>query len=208
MHARTRTTWSSKLRMPENYPWWPIPYETRNSRQNRREKEIESNVHHLPIFKVRRKPDLLLAMDEEHCDGQRRKGWWSEAREAETERGWSDSWTFPGEGNTLNSLCDPATHGIHASIRGTPCASSFFFQTPNWVYLFALGNKRSLLIKSDHVRAHREVHGTTIIERTIPKLEDAPESFRLLVRELRSLDQEPNHFFVFEKNFQINMNKI
>ncbi|KAL2224684.1 UNVERIFIED_CONTAM: DNA-directed RNA polymerase subunit beta [Sesamum indicum] len=39
---------------------------------------------------------------------------------------------------------------------------------------------------------------------TIPNPEDAPESFRLLVRELRSLALELNHFLVSEKNFQIN----
>ncbi|KAL5736876.1 hypothetical protein ACOSP7_031334 [Xanthoceras sorbifolium] len=50
-----------------------------------------------------------------------------------------------------------------------------------------------LTYKSDHIRA-----------RTIPKPEDAPESFRLLVRELRSLALELNKFLVYEKNFQIN----
>ncbi|PPD85332.1 hypothetical protein GOBAR_DD17726 [Gossypium barbadense] len=45
-----------------------------------------------------------------------------------------------------------------------------------------------LTYKSDHIRARQEVLGTTIIGGTIPKPEDAPESFRLLVRELRSLE--------------------
>ncbi|KAB1227623.1 DNA-directed RNA polymerase subunit beta [Morella rubra] len=53
-------------------------------------------------------------------------------------------------------------------------------------------------------RSSQEVLGTTIIGRTIPKPEDAPESFRLLVRELRSLALELNNFLVSEKNFQIN----
>ncbi|KAG4115052.1 hypothetical protein ERO13_D12G077902v2 [Gossypium hirsutum] len=44
-----------------------------------------------------------------------------------------------------------------------------------------------LTYKSDHIRALLEVLGTTIIGGTIPKPEDAPESFRLLIRELRSL---------------------
>ncbi|KAI9070997.1 hypothetical protein K1719_047039 [Acacia pycnantha] len=60
-----------------------------------------------------------------------------------------------------------------------------------------------LTYKSDHIRARQEVLGTTIIGGTIPKPEDAPESFRLLVRELRSLALELNHFLVSEKNFQI-----
>lgn len=61
-----------------------------------------------------------------------------------------------------------------------------------------------LTYKSDHIRARQEVLGTTIIGETIPNPEDAPESFRLLVRELRSLALELNHFLVSEKNFQIN----
>nr|YP_009166683.1 RNA polymerase beta subunit [Tanaecium tetragonolobum]ALB78251.1 RNA polymerase beta subunit [Tanaecium tetragonolobum] len=62
-----------------------------------------------------------------------------------------------------------------------------------------------LTYKSDHIRARQEVLGTMIIGGvTIPNLEDAPESFRLLVRELRSLALELNHFLVSEKNFQIN----
>nr|YP_010924153.1 RNA polymerase beta subunit [Chimantaea humilis]WKB10912.1 RNA polymerase beta subunit [Chimantaea humilis] len=61
-----------------------------------------------------------------------------------------------------------------------------------------------LTYKSDHIRARQEVLGTTIIGGTIPTPEDAPESFRLLVRELRSLALELNHFLVSEKTFQIN----
>ncbi|KAI5654431.1 hypothetical protein M9H77_31618 [Catharanthus roseus] len=58
--------------------------------------------------------------------------------------------------------------------------------------------------KSDHIRARQEILGTTIVGGTIPNPDDAPESFRLLVRELRSLALELNHFLVSEKNFQIN----
>nr|YP_009262419.1 RNA polymerase subunit beta [Oenothera villaricae]ANI86996.1 RNA polymerase subunit beta [Oenothera villaricae]ANI87083.1 RNA polymerase subunit beta [Oenothera picensis subsp. picensis] len=61
-----------------------------------------------------------------------------------------------------------------------------------------------LTYKSDHMSARQRVLGTTILGETIPKPEDAPESFRLLVRELRSLALELNHFLVSEKNFQIN----
>nr|YP_010466000.1 RNA polymerase beta subunit [Corydalis temulifolia]QOD41512.1 RNA polymerase beta subunit [Corydalis temulifolia] len=61
-----------------------------------------------------------------------------------------------------------------------------------------------LTYKSDHIRARQEVLGTTLIGGALPKPEDAPESFRLLVRELRSLALELNHFLVSEKNFQIN----
>ncbi|KAL2223562.1 UNVERIFIED_CONTAM: DNA-directed RNA polymerase subunit beta [Sesamum indicum] len=56
-----------------------------------------------------------------------------------------------------------------------------------------------LTYKSDHIRARQEVLGTTIVGGTIPNPEDAPESFRLLVRELRSLALELNHFLVSEK---------
>nr|QXI89059.1 RNA polymerase beta subunit [Sinogentiana souliei] len=61
-----------------------------------------------------------------------------------------------------------------------------------------------LTYKSDHIRARQEVLGTTIVGGTILNPEDAPESFRLLVRELRSLALELNHFLVSEKNLQIN----
>ncbi|KAL3651970.1 hypothetical protein CASFOL_001651 [Castilleja foliolosa] len=54
-----------------------------------------------------------------------------------------------------------------------------------------------LTYKSDHIRARQEVLGTTIIGGIIPNPEDAPESFRLLVRELRSLALELNHFLKF-----------
>nr|YP_009926654.1 RNA polymerase beta subunit [Lophopyxis maingayi]QNK04946.1 RNA polymerase beta subunit [Lophopyxis maingayi] len=61
-----------------------------------------------------------------------------------------------------------------------------------------------LTYKSDHIRVRQKVPVTTIFGGTIPKPEDAPESFRLLIRELRSLALELNHFLVSEKNFQIN----
>nr|QXO04799.1 RNA polymerase beta subunit [Macodes petola] len=61
-----------------------------------------------------------------------------------------------------------------------------------------------LTYKSDHIRARQEVLGATIIGATVPSPEGAPESFRLLVRELRSLALELNHFLVSEKNFQMN----
>nr|YP_009053998.1 RNA polymerase beta subunit [Hanabusaya asiatica]AHY94454.1 RNA polymerase beta subunit [Hanabusaya asiatica] len=61
-----------------------------------------------------------------------------------------------------------------------------------------------LTYKSDHIKARQEVLGTTISGGTIRNPEDAPESFRLLVRELRSLALDLNHFLVSEKNFQIN----
>nr|YP_009441152.1 RNA polymerase beta subunit [Adenophora erecta]ARO35129.1 RNA polymerase beta subunit [Adenophora erecta] len=61
-----------------------------------------------------------------------------------------------------------------------------------------------LTYKSDHINARQEVLGTTIRGGTIRKPEDVPESFRLLVRELRSLALDLNHFLISEKNFQIN----
>nr|YP_010260664.1 RNA polymerase beta subunit [Corybas obscurus]YP_010288323.1 RNA polymerase beta subunit [Corybas sp. Waitarere]UIX55636.1 RNA polymerase beta subunit [Corybas obscurus]UIX55714.1 RNA polymerase beta subunit [Corybas sp. Rimutaka]UKU08925.1 RNA polymerase beta subunit [Corybas sp. Waitarere] len=60
-----------------------------------------------------------------------------------------------------------------------------------------------LTYKSDHIKARQEVLGATIIGTTVPNPEGAPESFRLLVRELRSLALELNHFLVSEKNFQM-----
>nr|YP_010163293.1 RNA polymerase beta subunit [Kotschya aeschynomenoides]QRI61085.1 RNA polymerase beta subunit [Kotschya aeschynomenoides] len=60
-----------------------------------------------------------------------------------------------------------------------------------------------LTYKSDHIKARQAVLATTIIGGTIPKPVDAPESFRLLVRELRSLAMELNYFLVSQKNFRI-----
>nr|YP_010954144.1 RNA polymerase beta subunit [Hydrobryum floribundum]WMV01539.1 RNA polymerase beta subunit [Hydrobryum floribundum]WMV01616.1 RNA polymerase beta subunit [Hydrobryum floribundum] len=65
-----------------------------------------------------------------------------------------------------------------------------------------------LTYKSDHIRARQEVLGTTVIGGIIPKPEDAPESFRLLVRELRSLALELNHFLISEKDFQMNRKEV
>nr|ANP95934.1 RNA polymerase beta subunit [Pyrola rotundifolia] len=65
-----------------------------------------------------------------------------------------------------------------------------------------------LTYKSDHIRARQQIFGTTIIGGLIPNPEDAPESFRLLVRELRSLALELNHFFISEKNFQITRKEV
>nr|YP_009141419.1 RNA polymerase beta subunit [Lathyrus odoratus]AIL55945.1 RNA polymerase beta subunit [Lathyrus odoratus] len=65
-----------------------------------------------------------------------------------------------------------------------------------------------LTYKSDHIKGRQEVLGTTIIGGTIPKPVDAPESFRLLVRELRSLALELNHFLVSEKDFQIQRKEV
>ncbi|CAI8583123.1 unnamed protein product [Vicia faba] len=65
-----------------------------------------------------------------------------------------------------------------------------------------------LTYKSDHIKARQEVLGTTISGGTIPKPVDAPESFRLLVRELRSLALELNHFLVSEKDFQIQRKEV
>nr|YP_010286953.1 RNA polymerase beta subunit [Limnobium laevigatum]UKT61067.1 RNA polymerase beta subunit [Limnobium laevigatum] len=61
-----------------------------------------------------------------------------------------------------------------------------------------------LTYKSDHIRARQEILGITIVGGIIPSPEDVPESFHLLVRELRSLALELNHFLLSEKNFQIN----
>nr|YP_009299783.1 RNA polymerase beta subunit [Pelargonium quercifolium]AJB99697.1 RNA polymerase beta subunit [Pelargonium quercifolium] len=67
-----------------------------------------------------------------------------------------------------------------------------------------------LTYKSDHLRTRNQIIGTLMIGGALPKPEpededeDAPESFRLLVRELRVLALELNHFLVSKKNFQMN----
>lgn len=71
-----------------------------------------------------------------------------------------------------------------------------------------------LTYKSDHITARKEIGRIPTIGGTIPQPKepkepkDAPESFRLLVRELRSLALELNHFLISEKNFQINRKEV
>lgn len=65
-----------------------------------------------------------------------------------------------------------------------------------------------LTYKSDHIKARQEILGTTLSGGTIPKPKNAPESFRLLVRELRSLALDLNHFLISEKNFKINREEV
>lgn len=65
-----------------------------------------------------------------------------------------------------------------------------------------------LTLKSDHIRTRNEVLGAIITGGPIPKPDTAPESFRLLIRELRSLALELNHAIISEKNFQIDREKV
>jgi DNA-directed RNA polymerase subunit beta len=65
-----------------------------------------------------------------------------------------------------------------------------------------------LTIKSDHIRARYEVLGAIVTGEPIPKPETAPESFKLLVRELRSLALEINHGTIFEKDLGLLLKKI
>nr|YP_009667711.1 RNA polymerase beta subunit [Schistochila macrodonta]QCW58487.1 RNA polymerase beta subunit [Schistochila macrodonta] len=65
-----------------------------------------------------------------------------------------------------------------------------------------------LTIKSDHIRARYEVLGAIITGEPIPKPNTAPESFRLLVRELRSLALEINHATILEKDLEIQLKRI
>jgi DNA-directed RNA polymerase subunit beta len=60
-----------------------------------------------------------------------------------------------------------------------------------------------LTYKSDHIQARKELFDTMMVGGRIPSPEGVPDSFQLLVRELRSLALELNHFLISEKNFQI-----
>ncbi|BDD77237.1 RNA polymerase beta subunit (chloroplast) [Marchantia polymorpha subsp. ruderalis] len=65
-----------------------------------------------------------------------------------------------------------------------------------------------LTIKSDHIRARYEVLGAIVTGEPIPKPNTAPESFKLLVRELRSLALEINHVIICEKNLKLKLKEI
>nr|YP_010881322.1 RNA polymerase beta subunit [Moerckia flotoviana]WIA67274.1 RNA polymerase beta subunit [Moerckia flotoviana] len=65
-----------------------------------------------------------------------------------------------------------------------------------------------LTIKSDHIRARYEVLGAIVTGGPIPKPLTAPESFKLLVRELRSLALEIVHAVVLEKDLGLRFREI
>jgi DNA-directed RNA polymerase subunit beta len=58
-----------------------------------------------------------------------------------------------------------------------------------------------LTIKSDHVIGRSKVLGAIVAKESIPKPKDPPDSFRLLIRELRCLGIEIGHNVVSEKSF-------
>nr|YP_009642778.1 RNA polymerase beta subunit [Reboulia hemisphaerica]QCP68415.1 RNA polymerase beta subunit [Reboulia hemisphaerica] len=65
-----------------------------------------------------------------------------------------------------------------------------------------------LTIKSDHIRARYEVLGAIVTGEPIPKPNTAPESFKLLVRELRSLALEIHHAILCEKDLKFKLKEI
>nr|YP_010410344.1 RNA polymerase beta subunit [Cycas falcata]YP_010410779.1 RNA polymerase beta subunit [Cycas edentata]YP_010411127.1 RNA polymerase beta subunit [Cycas sundaica]UCU08338.1 RNA polymerase beta subunit [Cycas glauca]UDY71815.1 RNA polymerase beta subunit [Cycas circinalis]URF35006.1 RNA polymerase beta subunit [Cycas sp. Sulawesi 11333]URF36398.1 RNA polymerase beta subunit [Cycas seemannii]URF36920.1 RNA polymerase beta subunit [Cycas rumphii] len=65
-----------------------------------------------------------------------------------------------------------------------------------------------LTLKSDHIGARHEVLGAIITGGPIPRPGTAPESFRLLVRELRSLAPELDHAIIYENDFQIDRKEV
>nr|QYB21608.1 RNA polymerase beta subunit [Halocarpus bidwillii] len=60
-----------------------------------------------------------------------------------------------------------------------------------------------LTLKSDHIDGRKKVLGAILAGEPIPKPDTTPESFRLLIRELRSLALELNHAIISKKDFQI-----
>nr|YP_009701054.1 RNA polymerase beta subunit [Manoao colensoi]QEQ14259.1 RNA polymerase beta subunit [Manoao colensoi] len=65
-----------------------------------------------------------------------------------------------------------------------------------------------LTLKSDHIDGRKKILGAILTGEPIPKPDTTPESFRLLIRELRSLALELNHAIISEKNFQIDRKEI
>nr|YP_004376492.1 RNA polymerase beta subunit [Ptilidium ciliare var. pulcherrimum]ADK89586.1 RNA polymerase beta subunit [Ptilidium ciliare var. pulcherrimum] len=65
-----------------------------------------------------------------------------------------------------------------------------------------------LTIKSDHIRARYEVLGAIVTGEPIPEPKTAPESFKLLVRELRSLALKINHATLIEKDLVLQFKEI
>nr|YP_009701072.1 RNA polymerase beta subunit [Parasitaxus usta]QEQ14277.1 RNA polymerase beta subunit [Parasitaxus usta] len=65
-----------------------------------------------------------------------------------------------------------------------------------------------LTLKSDHIDGRKKILGAILTGEPIPKPDTTPESFRLLIRELRSLALELNHAIISEKDFQIDRKEI
>jgi DNA-directed RNA polymerase subunit beta len=65
-----------------------------------------------------------------------------------------------------------------------------------------------LTIKSDHVVGRSKVLGAIVAKEAIPKPIDPPDSFRLLIRELRCLGIHIGHNIVSEKSFVLETKEI
>nr|YP_010881240.1 RNA polymerase beta subunit [Fossombronia foveolata]WIA67193.1 RNA polymerase beta subunit [Fossombronia foveolata] len=65
-----------------------------------------------------------------------------------------------------------------------------------------------LTTKSDHIRARYEVLGAIVAGEPVPRPSTAPESFKLLVRELRSLALRIDHVIILEKNLEPQIEEI
>lgn len=65
-----------------------------------------------------------------------------------------------------------------------------------------------LTTKSDHIRARYEVLGAIVTGEPIPEPDTAPESFKLLIRELRSLALGIDHTTTSEKNLELQLKEI
>lgn len=69
-------------------------------------------------------------------------------------------------------------------------------------------SQEMLTIKSDHIRARYEVLGAIVTGEPIPKPHTAPESFKVLVRELRSLALEISHATILERDLKLQPREI
>nr|ARV78214.1 RNA polymerase beta subunit [Aneura pinguis]WGO58389.1 RNA polymerase beta subunit [Aneura pinguis]WGO58475.1 RNA polymerase beta subunit [Aneura pinguis] len=65
-----------------------------------------------------------------------------------------------------------------------------------------------LTTKSDHIRARYEVLGAIVTGEPVHKPDTVPESFKLLVRELRSLALGIDHNTISEKNLELRVKEI
>nr|YP_001876572.1 RNA polymerase beta subunit [Welwitschia mirabilis]ABY26785.1 RNA polymerase beta subunit [Welwitschia mirabilis]AMA21048.1 RNA polymerase beta subunit [Welwitschia mirabilis] len=65
-----------------------------------------------------------------------------------------------------------------------------------------------LTVKSDHMEARKKVLKSILDGRSVPKANTATESFRVLIRELRSLALEIQHTIISEKDFHVHVDRI
>ncbi|KAG4161004.1 hypothetical protein ERO13_D01G029500v2 [Gossypium hirsutum] len=146
----------------------------------------------------------IAPFDERYEQEASRKLVFSELYQASKQT--ANPWVFEPEYPGKSRIFDGRTGGPFEQpvIIGKPYILKLIHQVDDKIHGRSSGHYA--LVTQQPLRGRSKQGGQRVGEMEVWALEgfDAPESFRLLVRELRSLALELNHFLVSEKNFQIN----